>query len=174
MMVGMDEAGLTGISQGHRIVEARSAAGLGQAELAERLGVTARTLSRWENDHREPKRSALRAIAEVTGARLEWLLTGQEPMRPETVAAGVPELLTMFATHIQEAHYADAAQPRATSGAPEPGIVALLADEAWCRASGVTEHERESLLSLRVGGLLQTPEDALPFALLILQQRRRR
>ena len=53
--------------------KARKEADLDQEDLALLVGVTTKTISRWENGHSEPTISQWRAIAQVTGA--SWLLS---------------------------------------------------------------------------------------------------
>jgi HTH-type transcriptional regulator, cell division transcriptional repressor len=62
---------------GDRLAAAREAAGLGQADLATRLGVRAKTLRDWENDQSEPRANRLQMLAALLGVSLRWLLTGQ-------------------------------------------------------------------------------------------------
>lgn len=50
-----------------QVRRAREEAGLTQAELARRIGVTPRTVWNWEWGHREPRGKYLRLLAEVTG-----------------------------------------------------------------------------------------------------------
>lgn len=68
--------------------KARKDAGLDQDDLAALIGVTAKTISRWENGHSEPSISEWRAIAQVTGAG--WLLA---PIMPHM------EALTALSKH---------------------------------------------------------------------------
>lgn len=61
------------------IRQARSAAGLTAAELAERLGVTVTTVSRLENGHHAPSDVTAAALAEILGGSPEDYRT--EPAR---------------------------------------------------------------------------------------------
>ena len=65
-------------TMGDRIRIARAHAGIhtGTA-FAELLGVRAETLNRAENGHTTPSTSTLLLIAQKTGVRMEWLLTGE-------------------------------------------------------------------------------------------------
>lgn len=58
-------------SLGELIAKARKDAGIDQSELAEYVGVTRTTISRWERGLGEPTVSEFRRIAERTDAR--WL-----------------------------------------------------------------------------------------------------
>ena len=62
---------------GDRVTGAREAAGLGQAELAKRLGVKVKTVRGWENDQSEPRANKLSMLAGVLGVSMMWLLSGQ-------------------------------------------------------------------------------------------------
>jgi DNA-binding XRE family transcriptional regulator len=72
---------------GHRLRIARMQAGLSISALASAIGVARETLSAWENGHQEPKASALRAIAEKTGASVDWLLFGDTRVKLKGRAA---------------------------------------------------------------------------------------
>ncbi|MEX3014971.1 multiprotein-bridging factor 1 family protein [Gymnodinialimonas hymeniacidonis] len=62
---------------GDRVTGAREAAGLGQAELAKRLGVKVKTVRGWENDQNEPRANKLSMLAGILGVSMMWLLSGQ-------------------------------------------------------------------------------------------------
>jgi transcriptional regulator with XRE-family HTH domain len=64
------------MSVGARIVEARKLAGLTQQQLATRLGVSLRAVSRWENDSFAPRGDSLESLAKVLSVDLHWLVTG--------------------------------------------------------------------------------------------------
>jgi len=67
-----------------RLEKARRHRGLNQDELAERLGMSRRTVSSYEAGVREPKRPIIIAWAMATGVNLRWLETGEasEPVPP--------------------------------------------------------------------------------------------
>ena len=56
------------------ISEARTRAGLTQAQLAEKLGTTQSVVSRWESGRAEPSTRSMRKIAEATQSRLHVAL----------------------------------------------------------------------------------------------------
>ena len=66
---------------GGRIAEKRKARGLKQDELAERLGVSAQAVSKWENDISCPDIMTLPQLAEILGCSIDELLTGKEEAR---------------------------------------------------------------------------------------------
>lgn len=61
---------------GDRLAGAREAAGLSQGTLADKLGVKAATLARWEDDLAEPRANRLNILSGLLGVSLSWLLTG--------------------------------------------------------------------------------------------------
>ena len=73
---------------GKRIMENRKRLGLTQDALAERLGVTAQAVSKWENDQSCPDISLLPKLAKLLGVTVDVLLSGEEE-KTETVL--VPE-----------------------------------------------------------------------------------
>ncbi len=74
---------------GKRIVQCRKRLGLTQDQLAEKLGVTAQAVSKWENDQSCPDITMLPKLSEIFGVSSDVLLgIGQEeePLMPEVVA----------------------------------------------------------------------------------------
>ena len=68
---------------GGRLLRAREAAGMSEAQLARRIGVKTSTLSAWENDRSEPRANKLSMMAGLLNVSLPWLLFGVGPS-PET------------------------------------------------------------------------------------------
>ena len=64
---------------GNRIAETRRAKSMTQEELAERLGISAQAVSKWENDVSCPDISLLPTLARELGLTLDELLTGKQP-----------------------------------------------------------------------------------------------
>lgn len=62
---------------GDRVAGAREALGIGQPELARRLGIKVKTLRDWENDLSEPRANKLQMLAGILGVSLTWLLNGE-------------------------------------------------------------------------------------------------
>lgn len=62
---------------GDRVTGAREAAGMGQADLAKRLGVKVKTIRAWENDQAEPRANKAGMLSGLLGVSLMWLLSGQ-------------------------------------------------------------------------------------------------
>lgn len=63
----------------HRLRIAREKAGLSQAELAEAIDVSRRSMTHYEAGEIKPKRHVILAWALRTGASSEWLVTGATP-----------------------------------------------------------------------------------------------
>ncbi len=61
---------------GERIRLARKRAGLNQAALAERLGVTQPAVANWESGVHDPRRVVLAKLADALGTSLDWLADG--------------------------------------------------------------------------------------------------
>ncbi len=84
---------------GDRVAGAREALGIGQPELARRLGVKIKTIRAWENDLSEPRANKLQMLSGVLGVSLMWLLNGEgegldEPAHEETPL--LPEIRTLL------------------------------------------------------------------------------
>jgi len=63
---------------GKRIAEYRKEKGLTQEELAEKLGVSAQAVSKWENDNSCPDIMMLPKLAEIFGITTDELLVGKD------------------------------------------------------------------------------------------------
>ena len=70
---------------GHRILAHRKRLGLTQDQLAEKLGVTAQAVSKWENDQSCPDITILPKLAAIFGITTDILL-GSAPEEPVTAA----------------------------------------------------------------------------------------
>ncbi len=62
---------------GDRLTAGREAIGLTPEDLAQRLGVTERTLTAWEQDMSGPRANRLQMLAAVLNVSLRWLVTGE-------------------------------------------------------------------------------------------------
>ncbi|GIX14836.1 MAG: transcriptional regulator [Paracoccaceae bacterium] len=78
---------------GERIAAARAALGLSVAELAQKLGVRADTVAKWEAGRSEPRANRLQILAGLLNVNLVWLITGRGPGAPlpRRRAGAVPE-----------------------------------------------------------------------------------
>lgn len=66
---------------GERMKQIREEKGLTQNEVAQRAGVTAASLSRWENEEREPTFQNVQRIAQALGATMAEMV--KEPEKPK-------------------------------------------------------------------------------------------
>ena len=66
----------------HRLVEAREAAGLSQAEAARLAAVSLKTLKAWETGKTSPRPNKLQMLSGVLSVPLLWLLGGGEQYEP--------------------------------------------------------------------------------------------
>lgn len=81
------------MTTGDRIKAARKAAGMTQAELANKLGISYVGVSQWENDLRNPKHGTLQRIAAALGVDLLELM-GYETVEKSTDA--VIEIISQY------------------------------------------------------------------------------
>jgi len=61
---------------GKNIADKRRAIGLTQEQLAEKVGVSAQAISKWENDMTEPDAEMLLTLADIFGVTVDELLRG--------------------------------------------------------------------------------------------------
>lgn len=59
---------------GEKLKAAREAAGMTQQELAEKIGVQQRDISRWENCRREPGVLTVKKMAQAMGCKIDDLV----------------------------------------------------------------------------------------------------
>ena len=79
---------------GDRIVAARQAMGLSEAQLARRLGIKVQTLRNWEDDRAEPRANKLQMLAGMLNVSIIWLMSGEGPGVPEIKSGPKLEELT--------------------------------------------------------------------------------
>ena len=71
------------MSIGERIVQLRNDKGVSQGQLAQILGVSRQTISKWENDQSSPDTLHLIKLADVLDTEVEYLATGRKPVYEE-------------------------------------------------------------------------------------------
>lgn len=76
---------------GEHICALRTARGLSQGDLAERLDVSRQSVSKWETDASVPDLDKLVKLSQTFGVTLDELVHGQAPQAPGTPAAPAPE-----------------------------------------------------------------------------------
>ena len=59
---------------GEKIRQERKRNGLTQEELADKIGVSIKTLQRWENEERSPRTKELKSLSEILGTSVEYLM----------------------------------------------------------------------------------------------------
>lgn len=77
---------------GDMIREYRTAKKMTQEEMAQRLGVTAPAVNKWENGKTFPDIALLAPIARLLGTNIDTLLSFHETLTPEEITAYVQEL----------------------------------------------------------------------------------
>lgn len=76
------------MTMGQRIVRLRTQAGLSQDALAEQLGVSRQSVSKWETDGSVPDLDRLVKLSKVFGVTLDELVKGETGLFPEPEAHG--------------------------------------------------------------------------------------
>ncbi len=59
-----------------RMRKARTSAGLSQSDICERIGISRKSVTNYEQGDTKPLRAILNAWAEVTGVPVEWIVDG--------------------------------------------------------------------------------------------------
>ena len=88
---------------GKRIMQHRKRLGLTQEQLAERVGVSAQAVSKWENDLSCPDISLLPVLAEIFGVTVDELLGKEEPAKVHEaeVVGDKPERQMEYSLHLK-------------------------------------------------------------------------
>jgi transcriptional regulator with XRE-family HTH domain len=88
------------------LIQSRSAAGLPQAALAEKVNIAPRNFSLYENGRSKPREETVRKIASVLNCDVAWLATGQNVDTQRALAAQYSQRVacipTQTATYIEE------------------------------------------------------------------------
>lgn len=74
------------MTKGERIKAARKRAGMTQAELAEKMGISFQSVAQWENDLRNPKQETIKKIALALNAPISELMD-----EPYTINIPMPD-----------------------------------------------------------------------------------
>lgn len=124
---------------GALIAALRKANGMTQRELAERLNVSDKTVSRWERDDGAPDLSLIPVIAELFGVTCDELLRGErkspeertEPAEEQFTARGEKSLRNLLSTSLQRFR----TQSLIAGGLGMSGLIgALIANQGCNRA----------------------------------------
>lgn len=96
------------MSTGTRIAQARKKQNLTQEQLAEQLGVTRQSVSRWESDAAYPETDKLVRLAQLFGVSCDYLLQGVGEVSGGTPPSPVTRLLRQAAgRRVQLTFYED-------------------------------------------------------------------
>ncbi|WP_253913264.1 helix-turn-helix domain-containing protein [Pseudoruegeria sp. HB172150] len=87
---------------GDRMVAAREALGLSQADLAKKIGVKLKTLKAWEDDVAEPRANKLSMLAGVLNVSLVWLINGEGEGLSAPDEVQIPGELTALLTELRQ------------------------------------------------------------------------
>ncbi len=77
---------------GGRISFARERSGLSAAQLARRLGVKTRTLTKWEREETVPRINRLVMLAQFLNVSPAWLLEGETKYAPQTTQPSIAQI----------------------------------------------------------------------------------
>ena len=69
-----------------KIIYCRKKAGLSQLDLADKLGVSRQSVSKWETGESNPDVTKIPLLAREFGVSADWLLSEDEPAEPQTAA----------------------------------------------------------------------------------------
>ena len=72
------------MSFGKNLQALREAAGLSQSELAEKSGISVKTIQNWEIDRNSPRMDALVRLAQALGTTLDMLVIHRPQRRAKT------------------------------------------------------------------------------------------
>ena len=70
-----------------KIIYCRKKAGLSQLDLADKLGVSRQSVSKWETGESNPDITKIPLLAKEFGVSADWLLSGEEPEQPQAASA---------------------------------------------------------------------------------------
>ena len=75
-----------------KIIYCRKKAGLSQLDLADKLGVSRQSVSKWETGESNPDVTKIPLLAKEFGVSADWLLSEEEPAQPQAAAAARSDL----------------------------------------------------------------------------------
>ena len=75
-----------------KIIYSRKKAGMSQIDLADALGVSRQSVSKWETGESNPDITKLPAIAKVLNVSIDWLLSDEDPMEDNSAATDTAEI----------------------------------------------------------------------------------
>ncbi|MDL9978836.1 helix-turn-helix domain-containing protein [Microbacterium sp. ASV49] len=91
----------TGVGLARRMKTSRIWAGLEQAEIAARCGVSRSAVSAWEQGRTEPSMSNMVKWARAVGQSMEWFAEGVEETTTAPAEAGAVSLLSQHSARLE-------------------------------------------------------------------------
>lgn len=90
--ISYNQTGEKHMTLAEKLTQARKAAGLTQADSAEKLNVSRQAVSLWESGQSRPSTDKLSALAKIYTVSLDWLCSGtDEPVPDKLTAYTCPE-----------------------------------------------------------------------------------
>ena len=93
------------MTYGEKLIQLRKNANMTQADLGEKLGVTAQAVSKWEHDVSEPDLGTLRKISSIFGVSVDDFLDAEKevvPVVPVNPAEVAQEMAPVVAAGVRE------------------------------------------------------------------------
>ena len=75
-----------------KIIYSRKKAGMSQIDLADALGVSRQSVSKWETGESNPDITKLPTLAKVLNVSIDWLLSDEDPMEDNSAATDTAEI----------------------------------------------------------------------------------
>lgn len=114
---------------GERLKELRSAKGMTQKDLAEKINISPQAVSRWENNEVEPSLETLRRLAEIFDVSMDDLFGKEKKPEAEAPAQPAPEQKVLFTV----------------CGAPAPSPYEKKPVLAVCEACNTPIYDKEKI-----------------------------
>lgn len=80
------------IEVANRLLDLRKKSGMSQEELAEKLGISRQSVSKWERAESSPDTDNLIALAQIYGVSLDELLMGKESSNEDKNKEDIPDM----------------------------------------------------------------------------------
>jgi transcriptional regulator with XRE-family HTH domain len=115
-----------------RIIEARKAAGLTQAELAKLVGVNVYAIRGWERGRYKPQARNIAKICNALKISYEWLSEGKGSVRLDLHSpTTIPEILADYANALADAGVAFQIEPKAQPDPVSPSFFDNKRQTVW-------------------------------------------
>ena len=134
------------MTTGERIRQARKSAGMTQAELAHKLGISAAGIAQWENDLRNPKIETLRKLADALGVTPGYLLYGDtDPVQRSLFDA--EDTAKALKGELQKSLETGKITPALTNGKAAKAL-SVLENQMWTAVDEIGKESGSALLQL--------------------------